>query len=311
MNKEDTNSSKPNAFIRGIETYIEEIKDISNIDFLKNDTTKLENYYKMGMKYYAESQIPMIEMAYYSIKKTLENIDIKPEEIDILLYISESSIVKERINSTDAQSLLNYLGLNKAYAIGASLSDCANVLLGLQIAESMIVSGQAKNIILVSTNKAHPSPNSRKMSPEVAVSSDAAVSMLVSSVAGGYRLLGTTLTKNEPTPDDAPPLDLSIKKIKGLRIATKNLLSKLNLTTDEIDKVFNSNYSDLSQIFVESCGFEPEKGFYENLAKYSHCLAGDVLITLKDQNDFINLEEHILLISDGPFGSYATCLQKI
>lgn len=305
------NTVTDGIFIQGLNYYVGALQDISTIDFLKEQPEKLAAYYKMGLKTYSESTIPMIEMAYYSVKKTLKDINIAPTDIDLFIYIAEHKGRDEYTGSNDVMALMNYLGLPNAYPMGLFLSDCANIMAGIQVAQALVQCGQARNVMVVCSNRFSSRGISRSMQPEVAIGSDSAVSLCVSKEKSGFEVLGLKMQKNDPPAPNAPLLDQSIKKIKALRMVTKAIMSETGLTQKDISRVYVNNYAELSQIFVENCGFDASLGFYDNFGKYAHCLAGDTIMSLKDQNEHIRPGEKIYTMTDGPNGSYGLCLQKV
>jgi 3-oxoacyl-[acyl-carrier-protein] synthase-3 len=308
---EETSEQNPKIYLHAVNYVLGELKDISTLDYIKNEPGRLEKYYKMGLKSYSESDIPTIELAYHSIVKTLEDSSIEASEIDILLFVSEHRGQDKKIGSYEVNELAKFAGMSNAYGIGLSLSDCANILLGIQMAQAMVNAGQAKNIMVVCAHKYSNKNQDRLMEMDVSICSDGAVSAIVSSTPGDYLIKGVTLGKYAPVDrKNGPPLDLSIKKIKTLRTITKALLTKTNLTAAEIGKVHINNYYELSQIFIESCGFKSGLGYYENLGRNGHVLAGDTLINLKDKESEYQENTHIILLADGPYASFAVCLQK-
>jgi 3-oxoacyl-[acyl-carrier-protein] synthase-3 len=142
------------VFLSGIEYVIGEIKDIRTIDFLRANKKILKCYYEKGLNSFSECRLSTINMALESIRKTLCYIDIPATEIDALLFVAETNHREERISSFEINELLNELGMGKAYPIGISLSDCANILTGIQVAASLVKAGQAINVMVVSTDKA-------------------------------------------------------------------------------------------------------------------------------------------------------------
>jgi len=308
---EEQSELNPQVYLHSVNYVLGDLKDISTLDYIRDEPGKLEKYYKMGLKSYSESEQPTIEMAYHSIVKTLESSPIQASDIDILLYVSEHRGQDKKISSFEVNELARYAGMNNAYGIGLSLSDCANILLGMQMAQAMVFAGQAKNVLVVCAHKYANKNKERLMEMDVSICSDGAVSALVSTTPGEYLLKGVTLGKYAPVDrKNGPPLDLSIKKIKTLRTITKALLAKTGLNTADIQRVHINNYYELSQIFIESCGFKTSTGFYGNLSRNGHVLAGDTLINLKDKESEYQTGEHIILLADGPFASFAVCLQK-
>ncbi|MCB9252928.1 MAG: hypothetical protein H6605_10705 [Flavobacteriales bacterium] len=300
----------PKIYLSGIQYDLGDQKDISNLSHLGENPDLLKKFYKMGFKNYREHSKPMIEMAYYSAQKTLESAGLAKEDVDIVLYIAESKGRSEVNGSREVNELLKYLGIPGAYAIGLNLSDCANILMGLQVAYSLVYSGQAQNVLMVSTNKYGSKSISRFLDMDVAICSDGAVSALISKNKGDYEINGISLSKYDLATAGSAPLDLSVKKIKSLRTITKKLLKDNDLTNADISRVFINNYYELSQIFLESCGFRKEKGFFDNIPVNAHVLSGDTLINLKDNEPGQKDGERFLLYSDGPLASYATLIRK-
>jgi len=309
---ENQSENSKAIYLDGVNYVLGELKDISTLDYLSSDPQKLDKYYKMGLKTYSESPIPSIEMAYHSIVKTLKDSTLEPGDIDILLYVAEPRGQDKKIGSFEVNELAKYAGMVNAIGIGLSLSDCANILMGLQMGYALIKSGQAKNVMVVSSHKFFDNHRNRLMEMDVSVCSDAAVSAIITENPGDFLIEGVSMGKYAPVDrTNGPPLDLSIKKIKTLRSITKSLFTDIGIKASDISKVHISNYYELSQIFIESCGFKADKGYYKNLSRIGHALSGDTLINLKDiESEYIK-DEHILLLSDGPYTSFAVCLKKV
>ena len=300
-----------NSFLSGINYYVGELKDISIIDFLKNDIKKLEHYYKIGLKTFSCSKYSMTLIAEKSIAKTLSETNIPPDQIDVLIYVAESSRREEITNSTKVIQLLKNLKLNNAYPIGLYLSSCANILMGVQIAHTLIKSGEAKNIMLVATDKPDQQTNSRIMNPEVGVRSDAAVSALVSSEPVGYKFLGTKNKKNKMALSGCDPLDFSIQKLQDIRHTSNELLNNLNLKSKDFSMALVNNYAAQSATLLETCGFKANIGYLKNIEKYSHCIAGDTFMALKDVEKTVSRNQKIFVMADGPYNVYALALEKM
>lgn len=290
--------------------YTGDLEDIASIDFLKNDSEKLNTYYNMGLRSYCNSSLSMIEMARESVSKTLTQTTVAMADIDVVLYIAESSERDETINSTQVVELMNHFNIKNAYPIGLCLSSCANVLMGLCVGQSMIQSGQAANILLICTDKPNHKSNGRKMNPEVAVRSDAAVSFIISNQAGDYEVLESRVKRNSISLAALTPLDFSMQKLQDIRKISTDMLEYLNLKPDDFSRSLVNNYAGLSSVFVKNCGFDADQGHYENVSKYSHCMAGDTLINLNDIDITLNARDNIYMMADGPYGIASIILQK-
>lgn len=311
MSETTTPTTTPPVYLSGVNYELGEIRDIATLEYFKSDPAQLDKYYKMGMKSYSFCAKPTIELAYYSIAKTLKDAAVDPLTVDTLLFVSEHRGQDRKFGSNEVNELIRLLGMHNAYGIGMSLSDCANILMGIQMARALIASGQSKNVMVVCAHKYGDKPDDRLMEMDVSVCSDGAVSALVTDTPGDYLILGLEHGKYPASDRNGPPLEKSMKKIKTLRSLTKALLEQTHLKTSDIGTIHINNYFELSMIFIESCGFDPSRGFYGNLARNGHVLAGDTLINLKDEENQYKKDQKILLLADGPFASFAACLQRI
>ncbi len=48
MNELSNKSAETQVFLKGLNYYLGDLKDISEVDFLQNDPEKLKSYYEMG-----------------------------------------------------------------------------------------------------------------------------------------------------------------------------------------------------------------------------------------------------------------------
>ncbi|WP_420574456.1 hypothetical protein [Kordia sp.] len=283
---------------------------IDTLDFLKNDPDTLEVYRKAGAKYYAASEISNIDLCASAIEKTLKETSISKDEIDVVLYVSENATRGYSISIIDANKLLLKVGLKKALPIGVSLSDCANIITGLQVGVSMIASGMANNVLLVCSDMITGEDKKRKMERETAIFSDGAVSCILSKPGNGDFDICSLNNENKPTlweqNAETDEYEYSMEKFKIIHRISRAILKENALKPIEIKKVFTSNYTlATNKLFVKMTGCGKDKGFYDNIGRFGHTLAGDILINLKDfyKNNEIHSGDTFLSLVD----SYSTC----
>ena len=283
---------------------------IDGLDFLANDQEKLKMYKLSGLSNYLISDLHVLDLCYNSIIKTLKESSIPYDSIDFVIYVSENANKDYCINIRDINFLLLKIGLKNAFPIGVSLSDCANILTGIQIGASLISSRMAKKILLVSSDKVLKESSKRKMMPEMSILSDAAVSCIISEPGTGLFDIKYITNKNIPSQweinREKNQTQYSMEKFKGLLNVSKQFLNMHSLKPTDIKKIITSNYlKHISKMFVEMAGFKAEQGYYENIQRFGHTIAGDVLINLKDYTETENLNprDKIFIMAD----SYSSC----
>lgn len=228
----------------------------------------------------------------------------------MVLYVSENATRGYSINIIDINKLLLRVGLNKALPIGISLSDCANIITGLEVGASMIASGMANNVLLVCSDMITGEDEKRKMERETSIFSDGAVSCILSKPGNGDFDICSLTNENLPhlweQNSETHEHEYSMEKFKIMHRISRAILKKNMLTPANIKKVFTSNYTlPTNKLFVKMTGCKADKGFYDNIERFGHTLAGDILINLKDfyKENILDSGDTFLSLVD----SYSTC----
>lgn len=306
--------------ILGIASEMGELRPIDRIDFLSADPDVLELYRLAGLEHYAESDLRSVDLAMASVRRTLDLSGVEPGAIDYLLYLGESHERDEVVNADEVNELLRTTGLTGAYPVGLALSQCANLVTGLRIASSLVLSGAARHVMVVSVDKAPRKPGGRRMRPEMSVRSDSAVSCLVARPGeGAFDILGI-VQENAPEQrqlaEAAKPgnLQMEMGKFRNIRTVAKRLLAELQLDPARFRRVITNNYNrEIARTFVSLSGFPHAAGFYENIPRLAHAVAGDLLINLRDLADSGGLEpgDHVFLLTDSISSTSAFCVETL
>lgn len=298
------------ASLSAIEYDLGKSHNIDELDFLKNDPETLNLYKKSGANYYTASELSNIDLCANAIEKTLNTTSVKKDEIDIVLYVSENATRSYNISVIDINKLLLRFGLTKALPIGVSLSDCANIITGLQVGISMIGSGMANNVLLICSDIVTGEDEKRKMDRETSIFSDGAVSCILSKPGNGDFDICSLINENLPylweKNSEIHEHQYSMEKFKIMHRVSRSILKENTLKPTNIKKVFTSNYTlPTNKLFVKMTGCKPDKGFYDNIGRFGHTLAGDILINLKDfyKNNTLASGDTFLSLVD----SYSTC----
>lgn len=298
------------ASISAIQYELGDFIKIDELDFLVSDQEKLKMYQTSGLANYVKTNLDPMELCFTCLSKTLDQIKVEKEEIDFLIFTSENAKRDYSLGIRDANRLQIRLGLKKAQPIGVSLSECANVITGIQLGASLINTKMAKNVLLVCFDKLPDADIRRRMPHEMSILSDGAVSCLISEPGKGDFDIQSITHKNMATQWDYFGTEsnnmYSMQKLKSLVGVTKRILKENAIETKEIKKIFTSNYAtSIAKMFIEISGFKEEQGYYANIERFAHTLAGDILINLKDYMDEfpINVNEKVFMLID----SFSSC----
>lgn len=280
------------ASLSSVQYELGEACRIDELDFLRDDAEKLELFRSSGLEYYAKSGLPLLELCSRAIARTLEGSTVEREAIDVLLFVAENANRDFNVNIRQVNELLTSHGISQALPIGISLSDCANVLTGLQMGASLIASKMARNVLLVCSDKVLEAPGKREMARQMSVLSDAAVSCLITEAGAGDYDIGLLAHQNKPsqwelwkTVSEYENI-YSMEKFKQLVMVGKRLLRKHGIQPKDVSRIITGNYRrSISEMFIEIAGFVQKQGYFDNIPRFGHTLAGDVLINLKDYTD--------------------------
>jgi 3-oxoacyl-[acyl-carrier-protein] synthase III len=305
----------PLASIGAISYHLGTLRPIDDLDFLRDSPERLALYKLGGFERYAESDLSTRELAYRSAAQTLDECGIRREDIGICLYVAESFDRDEAVSAADVNRLLVQLGLPKAVPIHVSISNCANIMAALRVATALIRAGEGRHILVVSVDKASRRAGGRRMFQEMSIKSDVSVSCVVSGPAvGPYGILYLNQHSSAELMDTsaADAASYSVPKFKGIRHAAKTARESLGLEPSDFSRIVTNNYSrEVAKMFVELCGFAGAHGWFDNIPRFAHAVAGDVLINLKDLDAAGALagNDRIFIMADSVSTASVLCVQ--
>lgn len=280
------------ASLSAIQYELGEPYKIDGLDFLVNDPEKLELFRSSGLLNYAESELSVFELCSRAVTRTLDNTAVDRNVIDFVLFVAENANTDFSLGIRQVNNLLTQLGLSHALPVSVGLSDCANILTGIQMGAGLVASKMARNVLLVCADKILREPGKREMARQMSVLSDGAVSCMISEPAAGDYDIGLMTHHNNPsqwelwnTVSEYENI-YSMEKFKQLVTVGKRSLRQHGVQPKDIKRVITGNYREsISKMFIEITGFVPEQGYFDNIPRFGHTLAGDVLINLKDYVD--------------------------
>jgi 3-oxoacyl-[acyl-carrier-protein] synthase-3 len=271
--------------LRGLAYELEEPRGIEEIAELRADRELLGRLQSVGLAAYSPNRQSPAEMAAAAAQRTLWKAKVKPAEVDLLVYAT-SSLSEPRYYGRDIDSLLTRLHLDRAFPIGITLSECANLIAALDVAASFVGSGRARNALLVTVDKI-AAGTSRIVPPEVAVASDSAASILVNGEPGGlFELLAAERHilplryERDPHENVVHYLEVSAQGIAEISART---LAAAGKTPADFRWLITNNYNtSVAKLVATQSGFAAERTYSANIARFGHSFAADNLINLAD-----------------------------
>lgn len=275
-----------------------ELRDIGEIEELRNEPEMLAALRSGGVERYSVTTRSPLEQAELCLRKTLAQCGSETGPIEAVVYASESSWSVSQYALLNA--MLVRLGLRNAYPVGVSLSGCTNFSTAIRVAAGLIRAEGLHNVLVVCSDKA-PQDGTRTMRPGVCVFSDGAASCLIGRAGAGEFDVLQIGHENSPEmgefnlEKDAAGLIMGI--IDGVRKAVERALLPLGKQPADIRRLLLGNFArHIATMYASLSGFSDEQCFFDNIPRFAHTYAGDPLINLCDSHRRIPLNSGDLCV---------------
>ncbi len=227
-----------------------------------------------GLGQYRRTTRDRAELAINSARLTLSRSGLASEAIDalVLCAVSFPAAIAQQVDFTNAVTSALQLADKPIFAL--TLNRCATMLVGLQMARSLILGGEFRNILVIAADAAE---TEEERFERFAIFSDGAASCVVSSTAASGYEIQKTAWKGE-----------AVVKTETLDIGTKlahKVTEDLNIPggAQSVSHVFHDNlFIPIVTLREEMAGFATERLFLSNISRIGHCFSCDPLINLFD-----------------------------
>lgn len=201
------------------------------------------------------------------------------------VIFATNSVGHEALATPHAISrLIADVGLASAFPLGVFLAWCANFQIALELARSMIETGQEETVLVVCSD-VHWRPD-RLVSPRVSVHSDAAVSFTVSAHEGRFELLATQVHVDPPLGDlnrETHFVQYMDGVARGVATVTDAVLEAAGIAREDVGRVILNNYNLwVCRSMTKIAGFPEDHAYLDNVPRFAHALAADNPINLDD-----------------------------
>ncbi|HIP34196.1 MAG TPA: hypothetical protein EYG89_05710 [Bacteroidia bacterium] len=271
--------------ISAIEYVLGEKKHLSSLKKDEVSHRTLINLASKGVLFFHESNKSIFDMAYETSLKTITKSGINPDEIDTLLFLTNSHQSKEfNYENSDEDTyffgheLIRKLYLKNAFVQGLFMQGCVDFISGLIYAKSLIESNISKQILLVISDKYTCSGNNRlSIRNKVAsgIHSDGASSCIISN-----SLYKDSIQINKgKIIHDISSKDIFIEKY--LEKVFYAVLELNKMKPKDIEYCFSNNYNHFDRLnIIETLNLKKDIIGNENITQIGHCLGSDILINI-------------------------------
>ena len=300
------------AFIKAISYYLP-AKVVSNEDLIKDfpewSVEKVADKVGVHQRHLAETNETAGDLAEQAALRLFSEYHIKPEEIDFLMLCTQSP---DYFLPSTACVLQNRLGIPTSVGAFDYNLGCSGCIYGMAVAKGLIVSGIAKNVLLLTAetyNKyLHPDDKSNR-----SIFGDGAAACLISTEGFaeiGEFVLGTdgsgaehlivktgASRRKEPTGFQDEDAEGHVRRddflymngsaifnftLDAVPTMMNQLCEKSGLTKDDIDYfVFHQANKFMLNTIRKVCAISKDK-FYIDLANVGNTVSSTILIGIKD-----------------------------
>jgi 3-oxoacyl-[acyl-carrier-protein] synthase-3 len=239
-----------------------------------------------GLASYRTTTRSPIELARGPLTKTLSVLsDDERASLRRVILATNSLDSPSLAGAHDLSLLLAELGVPQVFPIGLFLSFCANFQSALDLARALIATGEDDAVLVVCTDVLPPD-RERLVKPNISVTSDAAVSFLVTASEGPFRLLATRLRADS----SLGSLDRGTEFIQYMDKATRALVALVDetlgaaqITFEQVSLAIPNNYNNrVCTYTARAAGFDESLVFLDNVPRVAHAVAADNPINLFD-----------------------------
>ncbi|NKY43613.1 hypothetical protein [Nocardia cerradoensis] len=291
------------AFMTGVAHTTGERRPITGIESIAAEPGLVDTLHQVGLSNYRHARDSPIDMAAVCIAETLDQSRMPASGIDILMLAS-STIGFGQIENTELLRLSERFGLTHATPIGVSAAECANFGTALHLARTLVTTGEARNVLLV-TADACTTPEQRLLRLVNSVVSDGAASCLITTQHARIEILTTSTGTNHLIRAATNPDAIAALTRRTLIGLVDNALSRANIDRAQIHQVITNNINTEALRFITlSAGLDHNLTYLDNVADFAHVHSADNLINLQSYLEDGAAPDQIVLTVSHAFGTW-------
>ncbi|MFF4025427.1 hypothetical protein ACFYY5_21525 [Nocardia elegans] len=285
-------------------------RPITDIEPIAAEPRLVDALHEVGLATYRRARDSPVDMAAACIAETLDQSRIPASGIDILMLAS-STIGFGQIENTELLRLSERFGLSHATPIGISAAECANFGTALHLARTLVASGEARTVLLV-TADACTAPEQRLLRQVNSVISDGAASCLVTTEPARIEILTTATATDQLIRAATNPDTIAALTRRTLLGLVDEVLSRADIDRTQIRQVITNNINTEALRFMTlSAGLDHNLCYVDNVADFAHVHSADNLLNLQSYLEDGAAPDQIVLTISHAFGTWALALLSI
>ncbi|MFF1357754.1 hypothetical protein [Streptomyces sp. NPDC058297] len=250
---------------------------------------------------YFHSELLPWQLAVGAATQTLEAARVAATDVDLIVYASESTDSRVDL-SRDPNRFAEAIGAPHVHLVGATANVCANFGAALRIARDAIRTGDAENVLVVTTDVWDD--RSRLVDAGTCLMSDAAASVMVSAARpdDGW-LIGGVFSAVDHTMHSVDPAQDTIAMVRGtaggMRRAADGFFAMEGHRREDYPFVVAGNVgTTVLRVLAASAQLDLGRVFART-AENGHCFAADVIVNMTAIQDTVPAGTKVLGLSTG------------
>lgn len=298
------------VFMTGIAHITGDPRPITAIEPIAAEPGLLDALHEVGLSRYRHARDCPIDMAATCIAETLDHSRMPASGIDILMLAS-STVGFGQIENTELLQLSERFGLAHATPIGVSAAECANFGTALHLARTLVTTGEARTVLLVTTD-ACTTPQQRLLRQVNSVVSDGAASCLVTTEPARIEILATATATNQLIRAATNPDTIAALTRRTLIGLADEVLLRANIDRAQVRQVITNNINTEALRFMTlSAGLDHNLCYDDNVADFAHVHSADNLLNLQSYLEDGAAPDQIVLTISHAFGTWALAPLRI
>lgn len=272
------------------------------------------NIEKCGFRQYRAAALAPAELARSCVEKLFASRPSIAGAIDTIIYASLTLRESEFYNEQLGDCLVR-LGLEQVNMIGLFSSECGNLGSALLVAQSLIRSGKAGTVLVVSADVCLDQ-HRRVIDDNVVVSDGASCCIVNTDPGNDFQLIDTVQRSNHrlrlETSATYLPRYLKLST-DGMKDCIDNLLKTHSTSRQQINAFVTGNYSKpVLAMFCYVAGLKGEVHFKGDVAGIAHVYAADVAINVEQllAASLLAAGDRLLCLSTGSSTWFASLAVK-
>ena len=298
------------VFMTGIAHITGDPRPITAIEPIAAEPGLVDTLHEVGLSAYRHARDSPIDMAAACISETLDQSQMSAPAIDILMLAS-STIGFGQIENTELLRLSECFSLTQATPIGVSAAECANFGTALHLARTLVTAGEARTVLLVTTD-ACTTPDQRLLRQVNSVVSDGAASCLITTEPARIEILATATATNQLIRAATNPDTVAALTRRTLISLVDEVLLRANIDRTQIRQVITNNINTEAVRFMTlSAGLDHNLAYLDNVADFAHVHSADNLLNLQSYLEDGTAPDQIVLTISHAFGTWAIAPLRI